>query len=226
MKKLIMANTASGRRRAADVFRDFCELAALTIRNSVDKNGWDEREDRHLHVSSGYTAEENERFAQLLAAVTMTLGEGLSDALGDLYMTLELGNERLGQFFTPYDISRLVAKMSVGDPTALVAQQGYVRLHEPAVGSGGMVIATAEALRDLGINYQSSLHVVAQDLDRTAVHMSYIQLSLLGIPALVIHGNTLTNERLDVWPTPAHYWGGWSHRLRAASNSGESAPAK
>lgn len=33
------------------------------------------------------------------------------DVLGRLYMELELGNERLGQFYTPYDIAQLMAEM-------------------------------------------------------------------------------------------------------------------
>jgi hypothetical protein len=32
--------------------------------------------------------------------------------------------------------------------------------------------------------------------------MAYIQLSLYGIPAMVIHGNTLTMEEWDRWYTP------------------------
>ena len=33
-------------------------------------------------------------------------------------------------------------------------------------------------------------------------YMAYIQLSLYGIPAMVIHGNTLTMEEWDRWYTP------------------------
>ena len=55
-----------------------------------------------------------------------------------------------------------------------------------------MVIAAAKVLKDRGINYQRRLDVVAQDLDWKTVYMCYIQLSLLGIRAVVYQGNTLT----------------------------------
>lgn len=42
---------------------------------------------------------------------------------------------------------------------------------------------------------------VAQDIDIRRVWMAYIQLSLYGIPAMVIHGNTLTMEEWDRWYT-------------------------
>jgi len=48
----------------------------------------------------------------------------------------------------------------------------------------------------------------------TAVHMAYIQLSLLHIPALVVHGNSLSAETWSAWMTPAHVLGLWDIQLR------------
>ena len=61
-------------------------------------------------------------------------------------------------------------------------------LCEPTCGSGGMVIAAAQVLQEKGINYQRVLDVVCQDLDWTAVYMCYVQLSLLGVKAIVAQG--------------------------------------
>ena len=49
----------------------------------------------------------------------------------------------------------------------------------------------------------------------TAAHMTMIQLSLLHLPATIIVGDTLANERRDVFYTPAFHLGGWGARLRA-----------
>lgn len=46
--------------------------------------------------------------------------------------------------------------------------------------------------------------------------MAYVQLSLLHIPAVVIHGNTLALEERSHWLTPAHIMGGWEWKLAAA----------
>jgi hypothetical protein len=57
--------------------------------------------------------------------------------------------------------------------------------------------------------------VTAVDVDEKAAHMAYIQLSLLGVPAIVIHGNTLSLQEWSHWYTPAHIFAGWSMKLRA-----------
>ena len=53
-----------------------------------------------------------------------------------------------------------------------------------------------------GFDYRHNTFFVAQDIDIRCVWMAYIQLSLYGIPAMVIHGNTLTMEEWDRWYTP------------------------
>lgn len=57
------------------------------------------------------------------------------------------------------------------------------------------------------------LWVHAQDVDRTAALMCYIQFSLWGVPAVVVVGNTLANEQREVFHTIAHHLGGWKWRL-------------
>ncbi|EJE6497691.1 SAM-dependent DNA methyltransferase, partial [Salmonella enterica] len=76
-----------------------------------------------------------------------------------------------------------------------------------------MVIALAQEMQDAGINYQQHLHVTAIDVDPRAVHMAYVQFSLMHIPAVVIVGNSLTLEEREHWYTPAHVLGGWNMKL-------------
>jgi hypothetical protein len=213
------------------VFRDFVELAALAISNSVDRAQFEKRETRYLEVVGKYSPEEVGRFPQMLAELTLSFEkrvslmavarEGgvaaacLTDVLGETYMMLDLGNARSGQFFTPYHVSKLMASIIGGDTVARADAQGFARVHEPACGAGGMVIATAEAFHDAGLNYQEAMHATCIDIDPCCVHMAYLQLSLLHIPAIVVHGNALSMEVWAHWFTPAHVLGGWSHRLRA-----------
>ncbi|RZF24514.1 hypothetical protein EVC45_38550 [Paraburkholderia sp. UYCP14C] len=86
-------------------------------------------------------------------------------------------------------------------------------MHEPACESAGMVVATAEAMHQAGLNYPYHMHATCIDVDPRCVYMAYLQLSLLGIGAIVIHGNSLTMQQRDVWYTPAHFICGWSQRL-------------
>jgi hypothetical protein len=126
-----------------------------------------------------------------------------------------MGNDRTGQFFTPYHLSRMMAMMTVGVDHEAIRRDGFIRACEPAVGAGGMVIAVAESMQEAGLNYQETLHFTCVDIDPVCVHMAYLQLSLLHIPALVVHGNSLSMEVWGMWYTPAHILGGWKWKLRA-----------
>ena len=84
-----------------------------------------------------------------------------------------------------------------------------ITINEPTCGGGAMVIAAAKVLKEKGINYQQAMEVVAQDLDWKGVYMCYVQLSLLGISAICVQGDTLANpydpartERSKILRTP------------------------
>lgn len=47
--------------------------------------------------------------------------------------------------------------------------------------------------------------------------MCYLQLSLLHIPAEIVHGNALSLEVFRVMRTPAHHLGLWSFKLDRAA---------
>ena len=55
--------------------------------------------------------------------------------------------------------------------------------------------------------------MTAVDIDPRAVHMAYIQLALMHIPAVVVVGNSLSMEMREHWYTPAHILGGWTAKL-------------
>ncbi|MFL9911976.1 N-6 DNA methylase [Paraburkholderia sp. RL17-337-BIB-A] len=214
------------------VFSDFVELSALAISNSVDLSQYEPREKRYLDIIGKYKREEVERFPQMLGLLTESFemraqamrkagsggfamaSGGLTDVLGETYMMLELGNARAGQFFTPYHVSRLMAMMTIGDGGPAVRDHGFIRVQEPACGAGGMVMAVAESLHDAGHNYQQAMHATCIDVDPCCVHMAYVQLALLHIPAVIVHGNALTLDVWGMWYTPAHILGGWRWKLR------------
>lgn len=209
---LKMFTNLSYRHSIWDVYSDFIEMAALAISNSVDLIHYGTREKRYLEIIKKYTKEEGEIFPKLLGELIQTLGEKQSDILGELFMELELGSKWKGQFFTPYNLCLATAKLNTGKLDEVINKNGYVSLNEPCVGGGAMVIAFAQAMQEEGYNPQKQLMVICQDLDLKAVHMSYIQLSLLGIPATVCHANTLSLEVFEVWKTPFWILGFWDHK--------------
>lgn len=222
-KNLIKLIEANGRQHGTwQVFSDFVEMAAISLSNAVDRAQSEGREARYMEIVSRYSREEVERFPQMLGELVMELENGPADVLGQVFMEMELGNKWHGQFFTPYEICRLMAGMMVDDHMrGLIEARGFIRANEPTSGGGAMIIALADEMQRVGINYQRHLHVVAQDLDIKAVHMTYVQLALLHIPAVVIQGNTLALEERSRWYTPAHVLGGWSWKLKAAERRDE-----
>ena len=214
------------RHRPYDVFRDFCELLSLSLSNVVDKFQFAAREARYMEVIGKYDREEMNRFLLMREHVVESFEVGFKDCLGELFMALDFGDDRKGQFFTPYPLCRLMAKMTLGDAGEMIGKKGFFTLNEPAAGGGAMVIASAHALKEQGINYQQHMHVIAQDIDLTAVHMTYIQLALLHVPAIVVHGNSLWPEKTwGHWVTPAHVWGFWDAKLLRARTERSDMPA-
>jgi hypothetical protein len=221
-----MIREVGHRHGAWQVFSDFCEMAAISFSNAVDRAQFHKREERYLAIVKRYKPDEVARFPQVLAALTMSLDDEPTDVLGRVFHELELHNKWAGQFFSPFPVCQMMARMLLEDADTVrrkIEERGYLSAHEPAVGSGAMVIALAVAMRDMDINYQQHLHVSAIDVDAKCVHMAYAQFALLHIPAVIVHGNTLSCETFGHWHTPAHIMGSWEWKLRQEA-SGESRP--
>ena len=182
-------NKLSGSRSPYEVFCDWIKCSAISIQNAcqIHNDLWKKREEQYMQTIRPY-GEHGLEFGDMLGFLTMALENDISDILGQVYLEAELGNKSTGQFFSPFHISRMCAELSLRD------QDGSqkITLNEPSCGAGGMIIATAAVLKDRNVNYQLCLDVIAQDLDWKAVYMCYVQLSLLGIRAVVVQGDTLS----------------------------------
>ncbi|MFW9338983.1 SAM-dependent DNA methyltransferase, partial [Glaesserella parasuis] len=71
-------------------------------------------------------------------------------------------------------------------------------------GSGALIISFCETLKSQGYNPQQQLLVIAQDIDLKSVQMCYVQLSLLGISAIIQHANPIANNVIDTYYTPLY----------------------
>lgn len=194
-------NELSGSRSPYEVFCDWIKCTALAISNFTDIHKdtvWQKREEEYLKTIKPYGSDAME-IVKMKDLLILALEENMSDVLGKVYMDSGCGNKNTGQFFTPFHLSVLAARCTI---PADVSPQNPLTLNEPSCGGGGMIIAAAKVLKDRGVNPQRSMKVVAQDLDWKGVYMTYIQLSLLGIDAVVVQGNTLHDpfENLKTYP--------------------------
>lgn len=216
-------NQLTNRHRSWDVWRDFIVMYACTLSNPVDKQHYDEREALYLRTIKKYNKQEQPLFSELAAYTVMALEENPEqDFLGSIFMSLNLGNQHNGQFFTPYHVCELMAEVSMQDSVLKIEKEGYITINDPCCGAGATLIAGVHAakkrLEKAGYNYQNHVFVVAQDIDMTVALMCYIQLSLLGVAGYVKVGNSLTDpittndSTENYWYTPMYFFPAWSMR--------------
>lgn len=186
------------------VFTTFLEITATSIAAQMDPANAAEREKRYQEIASKMKPETLSSYARMFALLYLATREyedDPCDILGDIYHELRLNNEWNGQFFTLDNICRMMAQI-INPVDEFTDKEKPVTINEPACGSGTMIIGAIWAMQRQNFDYQHKAFFVAQDIDIRCVWMAYIQLSLYRIPAVVIHGNTLTMEEWSRWYTP------------------------
>ena len=189
-------NKLTMRRSDWQVWSDLMAVMACSIANIFDPNT-DRKTKREEEYSSCMERLEDEEIpAQMLAVVTNALENNPEqDFLGQMFMNLNLGSHWKGQFFTPFHVSQMMAQINLPEDTVKkeIENRGWISVNDPACGAGSMLIAAASVLKKNGINYQQNVAIIANDIDRVAAQMCYIQLSILGCPGYVVVADTLTD---------------------------------
>ena len=219
------------------VWQDFVTMAAISISNAIDKREevYQKREDEYLGIVKKYSKDDLNLFPKILGYTTMALEVNPNqDFLGQLYMDLDFGRGWQGQFFTPWHVAKMMAKIQVGDDIyEKISEGGYISVADPCCGAGVMLLAFAKVCEeDYGVNYQQSVLFVGQDIDPIVAKMCYIQMSLLGLPGYVAIGDSLANpvigsdllpnyEADKLWFTPLYFLNNW-WMFRRMANGDES----
>jgi len=214
-----------------EVWADFITMSAISIANALDQQGkkHDDREREYLNIINRYPKKEQLIFPELLGKLVEALEEDpAQDFLGEMFMSLKLGNHWKGQFFTPYSICQLMAAVTIDDRVRQIKEHGWSGINDPCCGAGALLIAARNEMVKRGFGPRQMLFV-AQDIDRTAALMCYLQLSLLGCAGYVVVADTLTQPSVspmgslllisptkgqEVWLTPAFYDDVWVYRTQ------------
>lgn len=162
------------------VFTTFLEITANSLAAQTDPENAEKREQRYQEMASTMTPELLSSYARMLALLFLTVREYRDDPcdiLGGIYHELNLNNEWNGQYFTPDDVCRLMAQITLPSDE-LSAKDGPITINEPTCGSGTMVIGAIWAMQRKEFDYRHNTFFVAQDIDIRCVWMAYIQLSL------------------------------------------------
>jgi type I restriction-modification system DNA methylase subunit len=207
-------NDVSYSRNPYETFNDFIYMAASAL-YSWKKDEQVEKE--YSDVAKNYSVDELSKMSELLFILTEALEqlqdiEENGDFLGRIFMSLDYGDKRNGQFFTPYNVSYMMAQMMIGEKE--FPQNRICKISDPCCGAGGMLIASAMVMMRRGLNYQRDAYFVGQDIDARCVRMAFIQLSLLGVPAILICGDTLAMKCYWQRETIGYYFADIPQRIR------------
>lgn len=208
---LSIGDISHGRIDRRTVFADFLGMSAYMISNRFDPVHLEQRKSALESLLHHYLPEERTELMNALKELIRQIQvnvdcDSYKDLLGPAFMELRIGGK--GQDFTPHSLCDLVSRLTISEQPVL-PKCGYFTVNEPACGAGAMSLAVAERLQEAGFNLVQHLVIRAEDLDIRCVFMTYIQLSLYGIPAVVIHGDTLELKELGRWYTPAYLLGNW-----------------
>ena len=200
----------------AQTFADFLHYCALLFSMRTDPIHAEQRSETLKRLKSSYKDDEWKAFHQGLADLCGIFTRNIQMCLYEDLFTLpftQLGATSgvLKQDFSPAEIGKLIGAISIPSHLTL-PEQGFFSLGDHACGSGTLLLAGVQRFADIGYNPSKQLVIQAADLDARCVHMTYLHLSLYGIPAVIVHGNTITLEEYDRWYTPVYLWRKWIWR--------------
>lgn len=202
------------------VLGDFFEASAISVKNAVDLNDREVYEKRFADIAKSYGEKGMKIFAECLSLFTDEIHAAIHgnamfrDFAGELYMASGTNSKGLGQFFTPYHVSRLMAECNLEKDRFLGEIEEnpdrVITFYEPTCGAGGLMVAAIDVMHSAGINYAHNMFIDCGDIDPRCFHMSYLTLSLLGAPAVVRLGDALSMKYHRAWFTPAYIFN-WPH---------------
>lgn len=180
------------------VFRNI-EQSAKGTESEDDFRGLFDDLDVNSNKLGPTVSKRNERLVKLLDAVgELTLGkyeDNTIDAFGDAYeflMTMYASNagKSGGEFFTPQEVSELLAEITV------VGKTSVNKVYDPAVGSGSLLLKFAKVLGKDNVRqgfYGQEINITTYNLCRINMFLHDINYEKFNIA----HGDTLTD--------PAHW---------------------
>lgn len=178
------------------VFRNI-EQSAKGFESEDDFRGLFDDLDINSNKLGPTVAQRNERLVKLMNAIgELNLGkfeDNTIDAFGDAYeylMTMYAGNagKSGGEFFTPQEVSELLAKITV------VGKTSVNKVYDPAAGSGSLLLKFAKVLGKDNVRqgfYGQEINITTYNLCRINMFLHDINYEKFNIA----HGDTLKDPK-------------------------------
>ena len=144
-----------------EVFSDFLSLAASEL--DMARIRTPESMEHCRKICARYEAADIANMQEMFCLMVCALEAKFHDFLGAIFMELELGDNFRGQYFTPYSVQCLMARMLMPGVRDTIRREGIATVSDPACGAAGMLIAYAECLLEADIN--PSMHMFGSCID-------------------------------------------------------------
>lgn len=213
---LTIAKITHGRISEPQTFSDFLQYSALLLSIRTDPVHREQRVKAFEQLKTNYKDSEWDAFHQGLTDLCRRFDQNTQinryeDIFKNFFSLIGASSKTNKQDFTPSDVSRLISLISIPDHPSL-PEEGFFTLCDHTCGSGVLLLEGVQRFSTSGYNPSAQLVIQAADIDSRCVHMTYLQLSLYGVPAVIVHGNTMSLKEYDRWYTPAYLWGRWIWR--------------
>lgn len=155
----------SARYGRSELWYDYIDMHTIALANTCDLRCRDTREEQYNAIVQKYDENTVQQFA-VLTAITMTalLENPEQDFLGTVYHNLGLSKSQAGQFFTPYNVGQMMARINM--PDSLVLDKSRIlRVNDPCCGAGCLLLAGYNVMRE-------QLESTDPDWDKYGVHTS------------------------------------------------------
>ncbi len=202
-----------GKYNIRTVFQDLILMATIAIKNRYDYS--QEDEDIYLRIMNKYEKKEQEQIIESLAKLAMLYitQKEMSDILGEIYSNIGLADETKAQYFTPFNISRAIGRMMNEHEIEELKCKDFITVYDPCCGSGSMTLGYVEAIKNKMQDFSEKVVFFARDIDFNCVCMTFIQFTMNGIPAEIILGNSLLDEKKKILYTPEFVNKKWFEKL-------------
>lgn len=172
LELMIEKLSIGGKNQFADCFNNFLDLQLQFFCNNPN----DRQRDLFKHMNK------NKDFKNDMIAAMQAFGaaaENFKDPLGNMFMNRISHGER-GQFFTPDDISLLMAE--------IVGLKDNIKIKDPACGSGRTLLNALKVARSKGMD----MELYANDISMTCAKMTLLNFVTNSVVGEVTCGDALT----------------------------------
>jgi len=177
------------------VFRDWLDLMvhAFAGDDPAYLDVVDRYEDRHGEERARACVE---AYSRALGELVVATADVNHEVLGSVYDHLGATSDSFGQHFTPHNVSDAVARLAF-IPDDVQDIDPPLRLHDPACGSGRMLVSAAKILHEM--HDAPTAIYTGQDKDPICAKMTALNLALARLPGRIVLGDSLTLEERKVW---------------------------